>query len=75
MRAAFCRCSVEPLPRHVPRPSGTGDVEQPVAHVAQGELVGLAARDGAGSAVAAAVAGRDMDLTDIDRADQAVAAG
>ena len=45
------------LPRHVPRPSSTGDIEQPVAQVAQSELVGLAAGDGARGAVAAAVAG------------------
>ena len=60
------------LPRHVPRPRPTGDVEQTVAQVAQGKLIGLAAGNRAGGAIAAAVAGRDVDLTDIDCADQAV---
>ena len=75
----LCRYCVDPryratdLTHHVPRTSGAGDVEQPVAQVAQGEFVGLAAGDRAGGAVTAAVAGGDEDLTHIDRTDQAVA--
>ena len=45
------------LPRRIPRPQRAGDIEQPVAQVAQCELIGLAAGDGAGGPVAAAVAG------------------
>ena len=76
VRARPCAISRQPsLPRNVPRTRRTGDVEQAIAHVAQGELIGLAAGDRAGGAIAAAVAGRDVDLTDIDCTDQAVTVG